>query len=209
MNWDYQWPTRVSLPWPHSGKQRLTILVYGDSSWWLMKVVNQKGRTVMVTVNWVTQLLLRPTLKPLFTFTRYKSTRVGLPFCLSWCLVPYAFPPQPYSDFKILLPKVFERHAVLAISFSLEKSALNPLSCLLDLFQFSSPLKTWSSWYLTSLRKVYALLQVNRFFRTLAKSSVHNLDASLTLQNYAEELKRKKKKSLGEWVPLDPGDSLR
>lgn len=71
-------------------------------------------------------------------------------------------------------------------------------------------MKTWSSWYLTSLRKVYALLQVNRFFRTLAKSSVHNLDASPSLQNYAKQLKKKKKKntSLGEGVPLDPGNCV-
>lgn len=71
----------------------------------------------------------------------------------------------------------------------------HPAVCrlVLHLFQpfFSSPMKTWSSWYLTSLRKVYALSQVNRFFRTLAKSSVHNLDASPSLQNYAKELKKR------------------
>lgn len=152
----------------------------------------------MVLVTWVIQLLLRLLFSLCLqrssnSFTRYKSTRVDLPFCLSWCLVPAPFPPQPYSDFKILLPKVFEWRAVLAVSFGLEKSpwSLSVVSYIYFNRFFSSPMKTWSSWYPTSLRKVYAFLQGNRFFRTLAKSSVHYLDASPSLQNYAKNSKKR------------------
>lgn len=103
-----------------------------------------------------------------------------------------------------MLPKVYERHAVLAISVSLEKSSLNPLSYVLNLFWqfFSSPMRTWSTWYLIFLRKVCALSQVNVFFRTLARSSVHSLDASSHLTELCRRTPKKPRRASPVW-PCD------
>ena len=71
------------------------------------------------------------------------------------------FCPEPYSVFKKrLLPKVCERHAVLAISFSLERSSLNPDSYHLKfiLTVLSWPYEDFVHLYLTFLRKVCVLL---------------------------------------------------
>lgn len=114
------------------------------------------------------------------------------------------FCPELYSVFKKrLLPKVCERHAVLAISFSLERSSLNPDSYHLKfiLTVFPSPVKTWSTCIFLSLERLCTFISPC-IFQNTSKKLHSQFDASPHLTELCKRTLEKPRRVSPAW-PCD------
>lgn len=111
------------------------------------------------TVGWLLSLCLQ--LPSDLPFTRYKSTRMALPLHPLWYLDPslLSIPALFLLLRKNIVTKDIGDTCCAGLHLQPAEVTLESrYSCVLSLFWqlFSSPMKTQSSWYLTSHRKVYA-----------------------------------------------------